>query len=59
MNTVAQLVEEGHNLVVLEQTGLLRARLGEVAHQGGGGEASVTLCINETLRESTVSSLLL
>lgn len=51
VNTVAQLVEQSHHLVVLEQTRLLGAGLGEVANQCGGRETSVTISIDEALHE--------
>jgi len=47
---MAQLVEEGHHLVVLEKTGLLWGRLGKVAHQGSGREASVAVSIDKALQ---------
>lgn len=50
VNAVAQLVEEGYDFVVLEQTGLLGAGLGEVAHQSSSGEASVAIRIDKALK---------
>jgi hypothetical protein len=46
---VAQLVEEGDDFVVLEETGLLGGGLGEVAHQRGGGITAVASCVDEAL----------
>jgi hypothetical protein len=49
VDTVAQLVEEGDDFVVLEETGLLGGGLGEVAHQRGGGITAVASCVDEAL----------
>lgn len=49
---MAQLVEQRHDLVVLEQTGLVVRRLGEVAHQRGGGIPAVAIFIDEALSKS-------
>lgn len=49
VDAVAQLVEERHHLVVLEQTGFLGGGLGEVAHQCRRGVSTVTVGIDEAL----------
>ena len=36
MDTVAELMEQRDDIVMLQETGLLRRRLGEVADQGRG-----------------------
>lgn len=58
MDTVAQLMEEGYDFVVLEERGFLGGWLGEVADQCGGGESAVARGIDEALLiVSLVSSL--
>lgn len=54
VDAVAQLVEERHDLVVLEETGLLGRWLGEVAHQRGGGVPSLAVDIDEALSKSVL-----
>jgi hypothetical protein len=48
---VAQLVEERHDFVVLQQARLLGCWLGEVAYQCGRRVASIAGFINESLDE--------
>jgi hypothetical protein len=46
---VSELMEQGHHLVVLEETGFLGRGLGEVAHQCGGGIAPLAVRVDEAL----------
>ena len=54
MNTVAELVEEGDDLVVLEQRGLLGRWLAEVADERSGRVASRSVGLDVARREVEV-----
>ena len=49
VDSVTKLMEEGHNLLVLEQTRLLRRWLGEVADQSSRWVASLSILIDVAL----------
>ena len=45
-----ELMEQGHHLVMLEETRFLGRRLGEVAHQCSGGVAPLAVSVDEALQ---------
>lgn len=56
MDAMAELVEEGHDLVVLQQRRLLRCGLAEIADESGGGVAATAVGLNVAGGEVEVGS---